>query len=116
MNMDITAIERHLRLFGLPTFITLMGIAGMVLLSEPAEAVSIASSAFSPVANVLFPVSAALAFTGLVWLSWSLWQLYRWKNGNLVGECHNCGGVMSHKDGRYGTYRVCKMCGAKREG
>lgn len=36
MNIDITAIERYLRLFALPVFLMLVGIMGMMLFSGPA--------------------------------------------------------------------------------
>ncbi|MNR69357.1 hypothetical protein D3C85_1945410 [compost metagenome] len=49
----------------------------------------------------------------------SLWRwglLYLWETGKLEGGCYSCGGPVSHKDGRYGPYSKCLICGSKREG
>ncbi|HCL3894716.1 TPA: hypothetical protein N2B36_006362, partial [Pseudomonas aeruginosa] len=113
MNINITAIERYLKLFGLPMFLALMGLLGMGLFSGAAPAGSIAAAVLANVGVVLFPASAALTIAASLWLAWNCWLLYRWENGDLQGGCDRCGGVMSHKDGRYGAYSVCKMCGGK---
>lgn len=116
MNIDITAIERYLRLFGLPMFLVLMGLLGMALFSGPAPAGDLAAAVLANIGQIVFPASAALTMAASLWGAWNYWLLFRWERGDLQGGCNRCGGVMSHKDGRYGTYSVCKMCGGKREG
>lgn len=116
MNIDITAIERYFRLFALPVFLMLIGFIGMVLFSGPAPAGGLASALLANVGRIFFPASAALTLVASIWTAWNCWQLFRWERGDLQGGCNRCSGVMSHKDGRYGTYSVCKMCGGKREG
>ncbi|MFI8744494.1 hypothetical protein ACIGKL_04980 [Pseudomonas sp. NPDC077186] len=116
MNINITAIERYIRLFGLPAFLMILGLVGMAFFSSKAPATDIASAVFASVVRLLFPASAGLTIAAALWLAWNCWQLHRWECGDLQGGCDRCGGVMSHKDGRYGAYSVCKMCGGKREG
>lgn len=116
MNINITAIERYFRLFALPVFLMLIGLSGMMLFSVPAPASNHASALLSNVGQILFPASAALTLVASIWTAWNCWLLFRWERGDLEGGCNRCGGVMSHKDGRYGAYSVCKMCSGKREG
>jgi hypothetical protein len=116
MNIDFTAIERYLRLFALPVFLMLIGLLGLMLFSNAAPAEGLAAALLANVGRILLPASAALTIAACLWGAWNYWLLFRWERGDLQGGCIRCGGVMSHKDGRYGTYSVCKMCGSKREG
>lgn len=117
MDINITEILKYLRLFGRPTVLTLAGLIGMALLANHAESTGgIAASVLAGVSRIFFPICAAIVLAGIAWLCWRLWLLYRWERGELNGGCHNCGGPVSHKDGRYGDYSVCIMCGSKRKG
>lgn len=116
MNIDITAIERYLRLFGLPFFLIFVGFLGMALFSGSAPTAGLATAVLANIGRMLFPASVALTIAASLWVAWNCWLLFRWERGDLQGCCNRCGGVMSHKDGRYGMYSVCKMCGDKREG
>lgn len=116
MNINITAVERYFRLFALPVFLMFIGLMGMMQFSAQAPASDLASALLANVGRVLFPASAVLTLVAFLWTVWNCWLLFRWELGDLHGGCNWCGGVMSHKDGRYGTYSVCKMCGGKREG
>lgn len=40
-------------------------------------------------------------------------QLWRWHQGK-TDVCHNCGGMVAMRNGRYGPYVRCLACGKKR--
>lgn len=117
MEVSITALTRNLRLFAAPV--------GLILISA---LVSLGISGYTPGSNPIVdsimrttgPVLAWASLAGLVagggWYLLNLWQLHRWKNGDLVGGCNRCGGPVSHFEGRFGEYSKCKMCGGTRSG
>lgn len=52
----------------------------------------------------------------LVSVIWALAQTYsywRWTGGH-TDNCSNCGGMVTHKNGRYGFYVHCLACGKNR--
>jgi hypothetical protein len=116
MDINITAIERNVRLYGQPILLALLGGAGMYLAGSWDHNASGIKAALGPVMKYGFIGSAALCFAGLIWAAWRAYLEFRWSNGETAGGCNNCGGVMRHLSGRYGGYSKCMMCGRKQEG
>ena len=57
-------------------------------------------------------VSGGLLASALGWAAYSSWLLWRWQLGIGKGACcHNCGGLVVSRIGRYGFYRKCLACG-----
>ena len=115
--MNITLIERMLRLFAIPCFLVLSSMLGMAMLKGAAIPSNGHLSAIgSSLWEVLrWPLLGVFAW-GLLWFLWNAWRLYRWESGEADGGCNRCGGPMSQMDGRYGPYSKCLICGSKREG
>lgn len=115
--MNITMIERMLRLFAAPSALVLVSMLAMSMLhGEPGASTDLLSSLTSHLWEMLrWPLLATFAW-GILWFFLNAWRLYRWESGEADGGCINCGGPMSHKDGRYGPYSKCLICGSKREG
>ena len=117
MDINITAIERLIRHLSVPVGMIALGIFLAVTFGQEE------TPGGSPVSVMLggfwyalrWPAMGLVIF-GASFGLWRLWQLYRWESGEVDGGCLNCGGPMSHKDGRYGPYSICRMCGSKREG
>ncbi|MNZ55669.1 hypothetical protein D3C78_736010 [compost metagenome] len=116
VDINITAIERNLRLYGLPAFLLLLGLAGVALIDPSAPPASQIEQVIAPIKRIVFLGAAALAAVSAVWCLWRAGLEYRWSRGALDGGCHNCSGPMRHFDGRYGPYSKCLMCESKRKG
>ncbi|WP_330113950.1 hypothetical protein SA496_14350 [Pseudomonas sp. JS3066] len=114
--MDITAIERNVRLYGLPVFLTLMGLAGMLLIGLSSPATTPIDHVLAPLKRAAFLGAAGFAVVGAIWWARNAWLKYRWIRGELDGGCHHCGGVMRQLKGRWGAYSKCLMCGNTRKG
>jgi len=115
MDINITAIERLARLFAVPLATTILPLIGYAILPDPGNS----SPVLAGMAQVFHPVGKVLllaSLPGATWIAWRFWLLWKWESGDLDGGCYNCAGSMQHKDGRYGPYSVCMMCGSKREG
>lgn len=115
MDINITAIERLVRLFAIPAAWAILPLIGYAILPDPGNSSPVLAGmaqVFQPVGNVMLLVSLA----GVAWIARRFWLLWKWESGDLDGGCYNCAGPMQHKDGRYGPYSVCMMCGSKREG
>lgn len=116
MEIDVTAAERSVRLFALPTALVLLGLA---LLAFTGRALDIQSPMLRPMLEtVIVPARwflAGLSGWGALWFAWRLVLLYRWENG-ADGGCHRCGGFVRHLEGRWGDYSKCLMCGGTRSG
>lgn len=54
----------------------------------------------------------SLLVTSISYL-FTTWELYRWGNGKTE-DCYSCGGIVDHKDGRYGFYYKCRICSKTR--
>ena len=108
-----------IRLFGLPLWVAFRSLILGFLLSSAGHAAA-ESVIFAEAGKFLGQAGWLIASAGVVAaLGMSLWRwglLYLWESGKLEGGCYNCGGPMSHKDGRYGPYSKCLICGSKREG
>ncbi|MCY1544850.1 hypothetical protein D9M68_807580 [compost metagenome] len=116
MDINITAIERNLRLYGLPAFLILIGLIGVILIDPSSAPTNPMLQAIAPIKKMAFYGAAGLGSFGALWALRMAWLEYRWSRGELDGGCHNCGGPMRHLDGRYGAYSKCLMCGSKRKG
>ncbi|MCM2317827.1 MAG: hypothetical protein NDI93_00680 [Pseudomonas sp.] len=108
-----------IRLFSLPLWVAFSGLIVGVLLSSAGQAAT-ESATLAEVGKLFWQVGWLIALAGVVAaLGISLWRwglLYLWETGKLEGGCYGCGGPVSHKDGRYGPYSKCLICGSKREG
>lgn len=109
--MNITKIERYVRVLALPVFLMVVGGISVAVGVKAKDALLLAS-----VAPYLAFGGLGAAVFGVFWMIWALFQMDRWERGSIVGTCPNCGGAESSLDGKYGPYRRCRMCGAKREG
>lgn len=116
MNINVTAIERNIRLYALPGLLTLIGIGTMLLIDPSAASVRPFDQMIAPLKRGVFWVAVMLAVGGIVWSLYRAWLEFRWIRGELLGGCDNCGGPLRHLDGRYGAYSKCLMCGSKRKG
>lgn len=115
MDINITAIERNLRLYGRPAAIMAFGLLVMLLVElmpEGSGALAMVG-ALRPWAGLL---AAGVCLWGACWLGYEAWREWRWERGALDGGCLNCGGPMRHMTGRYGDYSKCHICGQKRGG
>jgi len=115
MDINITAIERLVRLFAQPAALMIIPLIGYAFLPDPSSVSPVLAGmaqVFKPVGGVLLVASLA----GSGWMARRRGLLWKWESGDLDGGCDNCAGPMHHKDGRYGPYSVCMMCGSKREG
>jgi len=113
--MDITAIERLIRLFVAPAALAICPMIGIAVLPNPAKL----SPMLAGMAQIFVSMNLILALVssaGLAWVVWRCWILWKWESGQRDGGCYSCAGPMHHKNGRYGPYSVCLMCGSKREG
>lgn len=116
MDINITAIERNLRLYGLPTFLMLPGLAGIILIDPSSKPANPFLQMVAPLSHALFFGAAGLVVVGAIWALWNAWLEYRWMRGDLAGGCDHCAGPMRHLTGRYGAYSKCLMCGNTRKG
>ncbi|WP_236450493.1 hypothetical protein [Stutzerimonas stutzeri] len=116
MEINVTAVERAVRLFALPMGLMLLGLA---LLAFTGRALDIQSPMLRlTLEAVIVPgrwFLVGLSGWGAIWLAWRLLLLYRWENG-ADGGCHRCGGFVRHLEGRWGDYSKCLMCGGTRSG
>lgn len=115
MDINITAIERLIRLFTQPVALTIFPLIGYAFLPAPGNS----SPVLAGIAQVFHSIGGVLLLASLIGVAWGAkrcWMLWKWESGDLDGGCYNCAGPMQHKDGRYGPYSVCIMCGSKREG
>jgi len=99
--------------------LTLFGILGSMLvlgdmLSGMQQRLGLFSASVPHLMKaVLFGGSALTISVGL-WLAYCAYRTWKWKN--MEGElCHQCGGIVREKSGRWGPYVKCVGCGAKRK-
>lgn len=116
MDLKLTVITRYVHLFGAPIFTVALGILLSVFLPDPSIFRSTYLAGLQPLVTGAHWLAFSALALGLAWFSWAGWQLYQWESGEMAGDCHTCGGIMSQLGSRYGPYRRCKYCGAKREG
>lgn len=116
VEINLTAAERAVRLFALPTALMLLGL---VLLAFIGGAMDTLSPMVRPTLEaVIVPARwflAGLSCWGALWFAWRLVLLYRWENG-ADGGCHHCCGFVRHLEGRWGDYSKCMMCGGTKSG
>lgn len=116
MDISITAIERNLRLYGVPFGMMVIGGIGLLLVDPSSQVTGSVGQVLAPLKRYAFLGLGSLAMAGALWGGWRAWLEWRWANGNLVGGCYSCGGSIRHLRGRYGDYSKCLMCGAKQKG
>ncbi|UIP85001.1 hypothetical protein [Pseudomonas phenolilytica] len=112
MEINVTAVERSVRLFALPTALMLLGLALLAFTGGAMDTLS------PTLETVIVPARwflAGLSGLGALWFAWRLVLLYRWENG-ADGGCHRCGGFVRHLEGRWGDYSKCMMCGGTKSG
>ena len=63
--------------------------------------------------GLALPACYALSAVGVLVGLYQAFQLWRWHEGK-VDMCHNCGGMVVMRDGRYGPYVRCLACGTTR--
>ncbi|OCX96142.1 MAG: hypothetical protein BFD77_00555 [Pseudomonas sp. CO183] len=114
MDINITSIVRHFRLFAAPIGLCFLGVIVVLVTSQwsPSSPVLLG---LKPIAETTSLIGALAAIAGCLWVGWNLWLLYRWENGLVDSGCYSCAGPMRHLTGRYGDYSKCLMCGCKRE-
>jgi len=116
VEINVTAVERAVRLFALPTALMLLGL---ILLAFTGGAMDTLSPMLRPTLEaVIVPARwflAGLSCWGALWFAWRLLLMYRWENG-ADGGCHRCGGFVRHLEGRWGDYSKCMMCGGTKSG
>ncbi len=112
MEINVTAIERWVRQLGVPVAASLLGL----VLVWAAEVLSGMPAVRGLVTREVLLGVGLIPLAGMIWAAWRVWQMYRWEVGELQGDCQECGGVLSHRTGKYGPYSQCRMCGKKREG
>lgn len=115
MEFNQTAIERNLRLYGLPGLIAFLGLVGTLVI-DPHPSGRPEEMYLAFIAEGAFILSAVALGVGALWMAYNALLEWRWERGDLEGGCFKCSGPMRHLDGRYGPYSKCRMCGAKREG
>lgn len=116
VGINITEIERNLRLYAAPGALVLIGMAGMFLIDPSPPQAGTAVDIVAQFAGFVFLGAALLCMAGLMWAGWRVYLEWRWMSGKSDGGCLNCGGDMRHLEGRYSRYSKCLMCGAKRKG
>lgn len=116
MNLNLTTMQRNVRLFALPILLTTAGLIGTLVCAAHDDQSTALATMMSGFFQVLFWPAVVLALVGIVWLVRNTWLLWRWESGELIGSCAKCGGVMQHRDGRWSQYSRCNMCGSTRQG
>ncbi len=116
MDINVTAIERNLRLYALPGALAVLGLIGVLLIDPSATSTDPNLKMVAPVKRVIFCGAASVAGFGLLWALYNAWLEHRWQQGDLIGGCDHCAGPMRHLNGRYSAYSKCLMCGSKRKG
>ena len=61
--------------------------------------------------NISRWVAIAIITGGLGWFLVRTYALWKWHQGKARTICPNCGGMVSHRNGRYGPYIHCLACG-----
>lgn len=58
----------------------------------------------------------SLALFALFWITffYASYRYWKWYNGDDTEICHVCGGMVTGKDGKYGSYYKCLACGTNR--
>lgn len=115
MDMNFTSMTRYIRLFGMPSLMIALGGLLPLFLPDPGSLKETYLAGLHPLVTGAHWLFFGVLAVGLAWFAWAGWQLYRWENGAMNGDCDNCGGAMTQLDGRYGLYRKCPYCGSKRE-
>lgn len=109
-------LTRAFRLYGAPAFLMIVGLVGMAVIDPAPASTAGFEQMLLPLKRMVFFGACGATIVGAIWGAWSAYLDYRWTHGKLDGGCHHCGGPMRHKDGRWGAYSKCIMCGSKREG
>lgn len=105
-----------LRLFALPFVLLLVALATLWFLGSflPNQ---LENTPFASLAQhaIAFSLPAFLLVSGAaaVIAAYQGFQLWRWHEGK-TDCCHNCGGMVRVRDGRYGLYMHCFACGKNR--
>lgn len=102
------------RMFALPIFFLVLAVFGLYFLgdfvpnrlSESAVLEGLASGS-----RTAAPwVGAGLLLASLVLFVVRFYRLWHWSQG-YSDCCFACGGIVDHRNGRYGRYKHCLACG-----
>lgn len=92
-----------------PILLLLLGLIGAVVINRPPEALI---TTLAPHSRPLYLMAIATFLIGSLWLLYRLHRIHLWGRGIAIGDCENCGGILSgHQASRYGYFRTCHMCG-----
>lgn len=116
VDINITAIERNLRLYALPGAMVVIGVVGSLLVDPNPAHTGTVVDMLEPAKRYVSLAFALVALAGALWGGYRAWLEWRWEQGMSSGGCLNCGGDMQQFEGRYGNYSKCLMCGSKRKG
>lgn len=103
----------QLRLLSRPFAIFLIGVICSFLIGSVDTSVS---PFLVAIPRYLGLIPLAIMLWGICWLALNVWRLWRLEQGALNGDCFNCGGILEDRNGRYGPYRKCMMCGSTKKG
>lgn len=80
MNINVTAIERNIRLYALPGLLTLIGIGTMLLIDPSAASVRPFDQMIAPLKRGVFWVAVMLTVGGILWSLYRAWLLALMEN------------------------------------
>lgn len=103
MDINVTAIERNIRLYALPGLLTFIGGSAVMQVDTSAASTSPFDQIITPLKRGVFGVAVGFTIGGVVWGLYRAWLEFRWMDGKLLGGCDDCGGPLRHLDGRYGA-------------
>ncbi|WP_139199064.1 hypothetical protein [Pseudomonas panipatensis] len=116
MDINLTEIERSIRFYGPPGLLMLAGGVGSLLIDPSGASLNPIDQIFMPLKQGLSMLAATAMVAGAVWGLWRVGVEYRWSRGLLDGGCERCDGPVRHKEGRWGPYSKCLMCGSTSKG
>ncbi len=106
-----------LRLFGLPLLLLVMAPVALWFLGwfipSQFHASPILNGLGQQVVGLALPACWALVGLATVVAIYQSARLWLWSSGK-TDSCHNCGGMVSDRNGRYGPYVHCLACGKNR--
>ncbi len=96
--------------------LAVVGLLGVLALASVDTSNDVPGPMLSAIWKPFMWLFIALEAVAASWVALTVWKLWRWESGGLEGGCVECGGIVRHRNGRYGPYSVCRMCGSKRSG
>jgi hypothetical protein len=59
-------------------------------------------------------VSFSLFGLSILVFVWQAFRLWKWTNCEMGNICYYCGGIVTEREGRFGSYFKCLSCGKNR--